>query len=62
MGAGARGMQDEDLGLSSQPSVSDVVRLPRGSSSGGGVLVLASDGLWDVADSNAVAQVPAEPT
>jgi len=54
---GDKFLKDEDLGLSSQPSVSDVVRLPRGSSSGGGVLVLASDGLWDVADSNAVAQV-----
>lgn len=47
--------QDEDLGLSAQPSTSAVVQLPRGSP--GGVLVLASDGLWDVTDAAAVADV-----
>lgn len=50
-------VQDEDLGLSCQPSVSQVVRLPRDARDGGGVLVLASDGLWDVADTSAVVQV-----
>lgn len=48
-------MQDEDLGLSCQPSTSSVISLPRGAA--GGVLVLASDGLWDVTNAQAVADV-----
>lgn len=47
--------QDEDLGLSCQPSTSSVIRLEPGDS--GGVLLLASDGLWDVTDIAAVADV-----
>lgn len=49
-------VQDEDLGLSCQPSISQVVRLPRDEQDGGGVLILASDGLWDVTDTSTVVQ------
>lgn len=44
---GDRFLKDEDLGLSAQPHVSEVVRLPPG---GAGMVVMASDGLWDVAE------------
>lgn len=49
-------LKDEDLGLSSQPSVSEVIRLPLDKQEGGGVLVIASDGLWDVVDIDTVVQ------
>jgi serine/threonine protein phosphatase PrpC len=55
LGCLAAHQQDEDLGLSCQPSRSGVVRLEPGT--GPGVLVLASDGLWDVTDAAAVADV-----
>ena len=47
---GDKFLKDQDLGLSAVPHVSDVVRLEPAAS---GVVVLASDGLWDVADGDA---------
>ncbi|KAK9843961.1 hypothetical protein WJX81_000542 [Elliptochloris bilobata] len=44
---GDKFLKDGDLGLSAAPHVSRVVRLPPRAS---GLVVLASDGLWDVAD------------
>jgi protein phosphatase len=44
---GDRFLKDEDLGLSAEPSVSDVVHLPPAS---GALVLVASDGLWDVVD------------
>ena len=38
-------------GLSAEPHVSGVLRLGEGQ---GGILVIASDGMWDVADPEAV--------
>ena len=43
---GDKFLKDGDLGLSAAPHVSPVVRLPPRAS---GLVVLASDGLWDVA-------------
>lgn len=43
---GDKFLKDGDLGLSAAPHVSHVVRLPPRAS---GLVVLASDGLWDVA-------------
>ena len=42
---GDKFLKDEDLGLSAHPHVSDVVHVPGDE---GGVVVVASDGLWDV--------------
>lgn len=50
-GLGDKFLKDEDLGLSAEPHVSGVVRL---SEQEGGILLIASDGLWDVADVEAV--------
>lgn len=47
---GDKFLKDQDLGLSAVPHVSDVVCLEPAAS---GVVVLASDGLWDVADGDA---------
>ncbi len=38
--------QEQDLGMTAEPHVSPVVRVPRG---GALMLLMASDGLWDVA-------------
>ena len=54
---GDKFLKDGDLGLSAAPHVSPVLRLPPRAS---GLVVLASDGLWDVAEaSRAVAVRPA---
>jgi protein phosphatase len=52
-GLGDKFLKDEDLGLSAEPYVSSVVRLGEQE---GGILLIASDGLWDVADQDAVTQ------
>lgn len=52
-GLGDKFLKDEDLGLSAEPHVSPVVRL---SEEQGGILLIASDGLWDVAEAEAVTQ------
>ena len=44
---GDKFLKDEDLGLSAQPYVSRVVRLQPNQRA---VAIIASDGLWDVAD------------
>ena len=44
---GDKFLKDGDLGLSAAPHVSHVVRLPPRAA---GLVVLASDGLWDVAN------------
>ena len=44
---GDKFLKDQDLGLSAVPHVSDVVCLEPGAAA---VVILASDGLWDVAD------------
>lgn len=44
---GDRFLKDEDLGLSAEPSVSGVSRLAPDQ---GGLVIIASDGVWDVAD------------
>ncbi len=44
---GDKFLKDGDLGLSAAPHVSPVVRVPPRAS---GLVVLASDGLWDVAE------------
>ncbi len=44
---GDKFLKDQDLGLSAVPHVSEVVCLEPGAAA---VVVLASDGLWDVAD------------
>lgn len=44
---GDRFLKDEDLGLSAQPHISPVVRLGRCDSA---LVLMASDGLWDVVD------------
>lgn len=50
-GLGDKFLKDEDLGLSAEPYVSGVVRLGEQQ---GGILLIASDGLWDVTDAEAV--------
>ena len=40
--------QDEDMGLSAEPFVSEVLRVERGEQDM--LLLIASDGLWDVTD------------
>jgi len=49
---GDKFLKDEDLGLSAEPAVSDVVSIPRDQ---GALLLVASDGLWDVLDPEKVA-------
>ena len=44
---GCRFLKDEDLGLSAQPHISPVVRLGHCDSA---LVLMASDGLWDVVD------------
>lgn len=44
----------EDLGLSAQPYVSDVVQVTKGSDA---IVIMASDGVWDVASSERAVQV-----
>ncbi|BDA43319.1 probable protein kinase and PP2C-like domain-containing protein at C-terminar half [Coccomyxa sp. Obi] len=51
---GDKFLKDQDLGLSAVPHVSDVVCLEPAAS---GVVVLASDGLWDVADGDVALKV-----
>ncbi|KFM23932.1 Protein phosphatase 2C 70 [Auxenochlorella protothecoides] len=53
-GLGDKFLKDEDLGLSAEPYVGPVVTC---SASEGGLLLIASDGLWDVADFATVARV-----
>ena len=53
---GDKFLKDEDLGLSAEPSVSDVVSVPLHE---GALLVIASDGLWDVLDSEKLAGIAA---
>lgn len=50
-------MQEQDLGMSAEPHVSPVVAVPPG---GTLLLLVASDGLWDVAPRDRVAQVALE--
>ncbi|KAL4432531.1 hypothetical protein ABPG77_000468 [Micractinium sp. CCAP 211/92] len=50
-GLGDKFLKDEDLGLSADPYVSAVIRLGEQQ---GGILLIASDGLWDVTDAEAV--------
>lgn len=49
---GDKFLKDEDLGLSAEPAVSDVVSIPQDQ---GALLLVASDGLWDVLDPEKVA-------
>ena len=49
---GDKFLKDEDLGLSAEPAVSDVVSIPHNQ---GALLLVASDGLWDVMDPEKVA-------
>lgn len=51
---GDKFLKDEDLGLSAQPHVSTVVQVRPDQS---GLLVMASDGLWDVASPQRVMQL-----
>lgn len=53
---GDKFLKDEDLGLSAEPAVSEVAAIPLHQ---GALLVIASDGLWDVLDSEKVAGVAA---
>lgn len=56
-GLGDKFLKDEDLGLSAEPFVSSVLRvLPQE----GGMLLIASDGLWDFADTQAVTDIALE--
>lgn len=54
---GDKFLKDEDLGLSAHPHISAVVQLRPDQS---GFLVMASDGLWDVADPQRVMQLAAK--
>ena len=47
-------MKDEDLGLSAQPHVSSVIKV---SGSANGLIIIASDGLWDVSDPDLAVKV-----
>ncbi len=49
---GDKFLKDEDLGLSAEPAVSNVVSIPQNE---GALLLVASDGLWDVLDPEKVA-------
>lgn len=54
---GDKFLKDEDLGLSAQPYISPVVKVRPDQS---GLLVMASDGLWDVAEPQRVLQLAAK--
>jgi len=49
---GDRFLKDGDLGLSAEPHLSEVVKIPPDR---GAIILIASDGLWDVADPETVA-------
>lgn len=49
---GDRFLKDGDLGLSAEPHLSEVVKIPPNR---GAIILIASDGLWDVADPETVA-------
>lgn len=51
---GDKFLKEKDMGLSAQPHVSPVVRLEAGVPS---IVLLASDGLWDVADGESAMKV-----
>ena len=51
---GDKFLKDEDLGLSAHPHISQVVKIAPDQS---GIIVMASDGLWDVTDSQRVLQI-----
>ncbi|KAL3137819.1 hypothetical protein ABBQ38_005075 [Trebouxia sp. C0009 RCD-2024] len=51
---GDKFLKDEDLGLSAHPHVSEVIKVGPEQS---GIIVMASDGLWDVTDSQRVLQI-----
>lgn len=51
---GDKFLKDEDLGLSAHPHISDVVKVSPDQS---GIVIMASDGLWDVTDSHRVLQI-----
>ncbi|DBA93109.1 TPA: hypothetical protein ACH3X2_003427 [Trebouxia sp. C0005] len=51
---GDKFLKDEDLGLSAQPHVSSVIKIAPDQS---GVVIMASDGLWDVTDARRVLQI-----
>lgn len=51
---GDRFLKDEDLGLSAEPHVSDVATLPLDQ---GALVLVASDGVWDVLDFAKVASL-----
>jgi protein phosphatase len=51
---GDKFLKEEDLGLSAQPYTSPVVRFGKADS---GMVVVATDGLWDVTNGSNVAQV-----
>jgi serine/threonine protein phosphatase PrpC len=56
---GDKFLKEQDMGLSAQPHVSPVMRLDPCAS---GIVLLASDGLWDVADGTAAMQVSPAPS
>lgn len=51
---GDKFLKDEDLGLSAHPHISKVIKVGPEQS---GIIVMASDGLWDVTDSQRVLQI-----
>jgi len=51
---GDKFLKDEDLGLSAQPHVSSVIKIAPDQS---GIVIMASDGLWDVTDAQCVLQI-----
>lgn len=51
---GDKFLKDEDLGLSAQPHVSSVTKIAPDQS---GIVIMASDGLWDVTDAHRVLQI-----
>ena len=51
---GDKFLKDEDLGLSAQPHISHVIKISPDQS---GIVVMASDGLWDVTDAQRVLQI-----
>jgi len=51
---GDKFLKDEDLGLSAQPHVSSVIKIAPDQS---GIVIMASDGLWDVTDAQRVLQI-----
>ena len=51
---GDKFLKDEDLGLSAHPHVSQVIRVSPEQSA---IIIMASDGLWDVTDTQRVVQI-----